>query len=115
MILIKEEYLTFSSDVSTDVNRKYPYSNLLFCIYSTGFDGSTIVPHHLSDNCRHVVNQISIGQKSFILFQIPTYRKQSFDCSESTYRNAPSPSPRPIGKWHSDATTFRFDAPRTLK
>jgi hypothetical protein len=43
MILIKEEYLTFSLDVSTNVNRKYPCSNLLFRIYSIGFDGSTIV------------------------------------------------------------------------
>jgi hypothetical protein len=71
--------------------------------------------HHLSDKFRRVANQTSIRQKSFILFQISNYRKQLFECSESTYRNDPSPSPRTIGKWHSDSSTFRFDAPRTLK
>src|SRR2546430_452808 len=69
----------------------------------------------MSDKFRRVENQTSIRKKSFILFQISIYRKQSFESSESTYRNDPSSSPRPIGKWDSDATTFKFDAPRTLK
>jgi len=43
MILIKEEYFKFSLDVSTDVNRKYPCSNLFSCIYSIHSDGSTII------------------------------------------------------------------------
>ncbi len=71
--------------------------------------------HHLSDKFRWVANRMSIRQKSFIFFQISTYRKQSFECSESTCWNDPSPSPRPIGKWHSDLSIWSFDAHRKPK